>query len=44
MDLGDPIRVIEVDPEYVPIPEPAPSEPTTEPAFDPIEVPERVEV
>jgi hypothetical protein len=39
MDLGDPIRVIEVDPERLPVPETAPEpEPVEEPE------PERVNV
>jgi hypothetical protein len=39
MDLGDPIRVVEVDPEQVPIPETAPEpEPVEQPE------PERVNV
>jgi hypothetical protein len=37
-ELGDPIRVIEVEPLVSPVPEPAP-EPEWAPAEDPIEVP-----
>lgn len=41
MDLGDPVRVIEITPAVQPIPEPlqAPA-----PDVEPVEVPEEVEV